>query len=668
MPAMIPKLNPVQEPVVVHEALDTTFTGIVHPISTPDAPVHQFRGIKYANIPARFRQSRLHTSYPAQTDATHFGPICPQPRYDGYEAELFGIPADELPHQNLKQSEFGCLNLNITRPGDATPDLNLPVMVWVHGGGNRGSGSSWVYDGGSLVQKSMIVGKPVIMVSFIYRLGLLGFAASPALREDNKAAGDEGVGNYGLRDQRRALEWVYHFIPEFGGDPSNITFFGESTGAADIVCHLHSAANEKHPLFKRAIIQSAIVECEVPTVHAAGAQLSKYMSALCLHSIDDLRVVEVEKLVSVDQHLRATNDGTFFCRHFTGSLVLDEQQEHHHHPYVHLSSNLRHDDHAIEDSRGLQVLRHSHWLQSSNRLRVSSRSRSRPRHAHMCHQSIMIGDCSDESLLWSLTASLWSATAVERRVRAICQSLSKANVLLRAYDIHPHLPPDELHARVLELINDSRFAWPTECIAACAKRERGGKGVWRYVFDQEGPARGVPHHAVDLIYLFDNVPQPSPTPKCSSKPTCMPAICPAICDADDEDEDAMRLIPKRVEEPSDSDDAEASSSSDSDVSTDSGYFEDWGVPAVDTYAYTRVRDAVQERWITFAYGESPWREDKVYVFGPEGEVGERSMSIFQGRRRTQLWKEALEPLGMPIVQKVGTELCNGPPLPSCGRF
>ena len=90
--------------------------------------------------------------------------------------------------------------------------------------------------------------------------------------------------------------------------------------------------------------------------------------------------------------------------------------------------------------------------------------------------------------------------------------------------------------------------------------------------------------------------------------------------------------------------------------------DDWGAPIVDEWTYTRVRDAIQGRWLAFAYGEAPWCEEKVYVFGPEGETGERSMSIFAGRRRMNMWKEALEPLGMHLAQKVGIELCTGPPM------
>ncbi|TFY68175.1 hypothetical protein EVJ58_g1151 [Rhodofomes roseus] len=548
------------------------------------------------------------------------------------DAELFGISEDNIPVQLLKQNEFECLNLDITCPGSATPELRLPVMLWVHGGGNRGSGSKWVYDGGAFVQKSMLIGKPVIMITFNYRLGLLGFAASTALREDNRAAGDEGVGNYGLRDQRRALEWVYHFISAFGGDPSNITLFGESTGAADILCHLHSASNERQPLVQRAIVQSAIMDLEIPTVHAAGWQLSRYMAALHVQSIDQLRKVDADKLVMLGGSVRAVNDGVFFYKHFSGSLAPEAEQpvEHRHGRSHHLAHN------------------HNH-----THLRAGSRSRSRARHTPVPtrQQPLLIGDCSDEALLWALPASMWSATAIERRVRAICQSLTKANALLRAYDIYPHAPPDELHARVLELINDARFAWPAECVAAHARRERGGKGVYRYVFDQEGPGRAVPHHAVDLVYLFDNVPLPTnPAP---GKPLGPSQLMPEHFDSDSDDGDFPQLAPEHHEHA---------------PATGLWVRGRLGRAYVDDYAYTRVRDAIQARWIAFAYGEAPWAEDRVFVFGPEGETGERSMSIFEGRRRAKVWREVLEPLGMEVVQKVGTELANGPALPARGHW
>ncbi|KAI0070994.1 carboxylesterase [Panus rudis PR-1116 ss-1] len=642
--------SPVQgEPVVSHESLHTTFTGVVHPLSTPDAQVHQYRGIKYASIPARFRQSKLCTSYPALTDASRFGPICPQPKHGGIDVELFGLTPDAVPHQALKQDEFECLNLNITVPADATSTSHLPVMLWIHGGGVRGSGSHWLYDGGAFVQKSMQIGKPVILVTINYRLGLLGFACSAPLREDNESSGDQGVGNYGLRDQRRAMEWVHKYISAFGGDPSNVTLFGESSGATDILCHLNSADNETLPLFHRAIIQSASMDLDIPAVHSAGWQLGKMMSSLQVHSVGDMRVVPVEKLIGLNYTIRATDDGVFFRPGWRQALY--PEQLYTVEPSRPVSHRRVHDHLDVPELEVLAQHSHPHH-HSHSHARSASRSRSPYHIHHKTRQPLIIGDCGVESILWQLPASLWTSAGAVKRIRAVCQSLAKSTALLRAYDINSYTPADELPERILELINDARFAWPTERIARAAKHERGGHGVWRYVFDQESPARGIPHHAVDLMYLFDTVPLPSLAP--ASPPEAFD-VSPEISHPCTPPTPDMIYC------------SDSSSDDDGRVSPDFGFGgvdDEWGVPVVDEYAYSRVRDAIQSRWLAFAYGEVPWNEDKVFVFGPEGETGERSMSIFTGRRRVQAWKDAFEPLGMQVVQKVGVELSNGPPLSS----
>ncbi|KIP10837.1 hypothetical protein PHLGIDRAFT_65050 [Phlebiopsis gigantea 11061_1 CR5-6] len=637
------------EPVVLHEKLHTTFSGVVHPISTQEATVHQYLGIKYASVPARFRQSKLHTVYPPVTDATRYGPVCPQHNVKGYEEELFGLPEDVIPQQTLNQNEFECLNLNITCPANALPGSRLPVMFYIHGGGNRGSGSSWLYDGGALVQRSMMVGKPIILVTFNYRLGLFGFAASSALREDNHAAGEEGVGNYGLRDQRKALEWVYSFISGFGGDPTNITLFGSASGASDILCHMHSTANETRPLFQRAIVQSAVLDIDIPHVAGAAWEFSKLVSAIRAHTVEDLRAVCPRVLASVVPVFRAVDDGVFFAPGWKEAIYPDNDNElacHEQVPEIQILS------HRMKTPHGR--------LRSTSRPpRSKSRSRSRARHGpiinHYHHpphlQPLMIGDCAGESLLWSLPASLWTAPGIVRRVRAICQSLPKASALLRAYDISSHTPLDELPDHIMDLINDARFAWPTDCIASNAKRARGGHNVWRYVFDQESPSRGLPHHAVDLLYLFDNVPltvPPAFTPPDVYSPELTPEGSPLLTRPDTPD--------MYYGSDTDSDGVDFGFGFNNPEDDDA-----WAVPVVDEWTYARVRDAVQGRWFAFAYGEAPWHEDKVYVFGPEGEAGERSMSIFPGRRRVDLWKDALEPLGMHLAQKVGIELSNGPP-------
>jgi hypothetical protein len=190
---------------------------------------------------------------------------------------------------------------------------------------------------------------------------------------------------------------------------------------------------------------------------------------------------------------------------------------------------------------------------------------------------------------------------------------------------------------VLDLVNDARVAWPIEIIASNAKRERGGHHVWRYVFDQEGPSRGIPHHAADLVYLFDNVPLPElKSPALREKSLGEGPFD----DIDDEESYEIRSTGYEFESECEED--------------------EWDVCVVDRFSYTRVKDAIQERWIAFAHGESPWSEDKFFVFGPEGETGERSECIFEARRRRHLWKEAFEPLGLQMVQKLGAELSRGP--------
>ncbi|KAI0790424.1 carboxylesterase [Abortiporus biennis] len=646
-----------EQPVIHHPVLKTTFSGLVHILSTPQAIVHQYRGIKYASIPARFRQPKLWSLYSPITDATHYGPICPQPNYDTYEVQMFGLNDSDdtlLPRQIFKHDEFECLNLNITcpAPSHTRTSEKIPVMLWIHGGGNRGSGSSWLFDGGALVQKSIQIGKPIILVTINFRLGLLGFAASPALRDDNRDVGEDGVGNYGLYDQRRAMEWVHKFIGGFGGDPNNITLFGESTGAMDILCHIHSTLNETAPMFQRAIVQSAAVG-DIPTVHSVGWQLSKIMSSLRVHSVDDLRAVDAEILQSANFTIRAIDDGVFLAKGWQGHLfpkaepteVVSSQPIHAAAAALSSCHLLGHD--GLLNGIELDAFFPKRHRGSPHPFRVHSRSRSRTRHHEDTTpepsnptqlQPLLIGDCGAESQQWSLPASLWTAPGVVRRIRAVCQSLNKSAALLRAYDITTYTPDDELPDRILELINDARFAWPTECIAKAAKENRNGHNVWRYVFDQESPSRGVPHHGIDLLYLFDTVPLP-----CVSTP-----LTPDMCFGSD----------------SSSEDGRASPDYGFGLETD----DEWGAPIVDEYSYNRVRDAIQGRWISFAYGESPWKEDKVYLFGPEGEIGERSQSIFEGRRRVQVWKEALEPLGLHIVQKIGVELCNGPPVGSKCKF
>ena len=201
-----------------------------------DGDVRIFRGIPYAAPPvgeARWTVTGPPAPWTDVLAADAFGPACVQPQRPGRRLAL------------REQSE-DCLSLNIWAPA-TQPDeaAERPVMVWIHGGAFRfGAGSLPYYDGSAFARSG------VILVTINYRLGRLGFFAHPALRE----SGGGGVANFGLADQRAALQWVQDNIAAFGGDPDNVTVFGESAGGASILYHLATPAAQG--LFDKAVVES----------------------------------------------------------------------------------------------------------------------------------------------------------------------------------------------------------------------------------------------------------------------------------------------------------------------------------------------------------------------------------------------------------------------------
>ncbi|KAF4437806.1 hypothetical protein F53441_12947 [Fusarium austroafricanum] len=225
-----------------------------------DDDVVQFRGIPFASVPGRFRQSILRTGQlPSQPfDARQPGPECPQlvlPFPTFWTAPPpSGYPTLERPTQD----EFNCLNLSITAPRKALEsDQNVPVLVFIHGGAFMGGSQSIqlsgreVYDATNLVRAGLAREQPIVVVTINYRVGLLGFLTSEKLAERSRAHG-EAVGNYGLHDQRQALEWVSRFITGFGGASDRITIHGTSAGGAS--CHYQ--VNFPNRKFQSAILSS----------------------------------------------------------------------------------------------------------------------------------------------------------------------------------------------------------------------------------------------------------------------------------------------------------------------------------------------------------------------------------------------------------------------------
>lgn len=202
-----------------------------------DGAVNIFKGIPYAAPPVgnmRWEPPAPPAPWTGSRDASNYGPICPQAQRPDRILAAGG---------NLPQSE-DCLSLNVWAPHGAK---GLPVIVWIHGGAHRfGSGASPVYDGAAFARDG------VVLVTINYRLGLLGYFAHPALTKAAKP--DEPLGNYGQMDQIAALKWVQKNIAAFGGDPSNVTIFGESAGGESILWLL--ATPSAKGLFAKAIVES----------------------------------------------------------------------------------------------------------------------------------------------------------------------------------------------------------------------------------------------------------------------------------------------------------------------------------------------------------------------------------------------------------------------------
>ena len=237
-----------------------------------------WKGIPFAQPPLgqlRFRAPQAHEGWKGVREATHFGAISPQAS-NGSFGTLPGPMSED------------CLTLNIWSPG--ADDARRPVMVWIHGGSFvTGSGSTPWYNGTSFAEQG-----DVVVVTINYRLGALGFLYLAEYAGEEYATS----GNNGLLDQIAALHWVQENIAAFGGDPNNVTVFGESAGAMSIGALLAMPAAKG--LFKRAILQSGAAHRVNSSQTAANGTQS------LLHTLE-IGAGDMHRLLttSVDDLLRA---------------------------------------------------------------------------------------------------------------------------------------------------------------------------------------------------------------------------------------------------------------------------------------------------------------------------------------------------------------------------
>ncbi len=188
-----------------------TTAGLVKGTTIEDGRIRVYKGIPFGAPPVgelRWQAPRPAAAWQGVREATEFGSRCMQ-----------GPIFSDIVFTNKSED---CLNLNLWTPAPKA-DEGLPVMVWIHGGGfQAGSGAENRHDGTAFARRN------VVIVTVNYRLGIFGFFSHPEL---TKESGRNASGNYGLLDQVLALEWVRDNIAAFGGDPKNVTIFGESAGS-----------------------------------------------------------------------------------------------------------------------------------------------------------------------------------------------------------------------------------------------------------------------------------------------------------------------------------------------------------------------------------------------------------------------------------------------------
>jgi para-nitrobenzyl esterase len=278
--ALLLGMHSVQAQPLRHVQMRTT-NGVLQGVVSADGLVRTFKGIPYAAPPVgplRWKPPQPASSWTGVRQAVDYAPRAMQGRI--YDDMIFH---DKGPSED-------CLYLNLWMLENRPDGKPLPVMFWIHGGGFiAGSSSEPRQDGGNLSKKGVLV------VSLNYRMGVFGFFAHPEL---TKESGYNASGNYGLLDQVAALEWVHDNIAAFGGDPNNVTIFGESAGSAS-VCAL-MASPLARGLFQRAIGESGAMLGSRPMKSRAQAEQSgvKFAeSAFGTTSLETLRSIPARYLL-----------------------------------------------------------------------------------------------------------------------------------------------------------------------------------------------------------------------------------------------------------------------------------------------------------------------------------------------------------------------------------
>ncbi|KAI0036273.1 Alpha/Beta hydrolase protein [Vararia minispora EC-137] len=271
--------------------------------------INAFLGVPFARPPVgdlRFRLPQAHPPYRGTLNATAFGSACLQ------QTSTIDVPSNinPLAAQFLQQranagpppaDSEDCLTVNVFSPANATNHSKLPVLFWIFGGGFEG-GTSADYPGNVVVEQSIALSEPVVFVSVNYRCVTtsLGFPGGKEVRE-------AGIGNLGLHDQRLALRWVQKYIAAFGGDPTKVTIWGQSSGAISVSLQMLTNSGKTEGLFRAAFMQSG---SPVPTGPLENGQnyFDRFATvAGCGHALGSKAVFDCLRKVPTETIRNATD-------------------------------------------------------------------------------------------------------------------------------------------------------------------------------------------------------------------------------------------------------------------------------------------------------------------------------------------------------------------------
>jgi para-nitrobenzyl esterase len=398
--------------------------------------VIKFKGIPYAAPPIgnlRFKPTVPVKSWEGVFDATKYGPVAPQP-----PSALENMFSEPLP-----SSEANCLTLNIWTQG--LDNEKRPVMFWIHGGAFV-TGSGRALDGSRLVLRG-----DVVVVSINYRLGVIGFLYRDDVPEISP--------NVGLIDMVTALKFVKDNISRFGGDPDNITIFGESAGGSAVACLL--AMPSAKGLFQRAILQSQAMNKYSGDPARGNKYYEILMEKLGLEKRDrySLHKMPIEKIIEVSERFEIIQ----FDNPRAGPVI----------------------DKDILPTTPLEAVKDG----------------------YIKDIDLFIGSNLDETKLWSMWAPKGEKMTTEGLIKSIDtllkltgQNGTKAREIIETYEERHKIPSDINDA----IFTDFMFHVPSIRLAEEQSKHR--KNTFMYLFSWKTPLEGGRFgamHALELAFVFN---------------------------------------------------------------------------------------------------------------------------------------------------------------------